>query len=117
MKRSPDIKGSKKIKERSKERVKSTENEKTKQTYSTQELSEILGKAERTLREWAEEGKIPAIRVGKRWRFPKEEVDILLSKRKDGAFETSQLEEKEELPKLQKGDFVPENEGEPGKDI
>jgi len=87
-----------------------------KQMYSSQELSKVLGKAERTLQEWAQKGKIPAVRVGIKWRFPKEEVDRWLSQRKGGTVEPSQLEEKAEQPEFQKPDFVPVSQGEPEKD-
>jgi excisionase family DNA binding protein len=116
-----DIKGIKDVKRKRKSkgggRKKTIENGQTKQMYSTRELSKLLGKAERTLQQWAQEGKIPALRVGIKWRFPKEEIDRWLSERKNGAVESPQLEEKEEPPEFQKPDFLPENQGEPEKDI
>lgn len=56
-------------------------NESLIQTYSSQELIELLGKPERIIRKWAQKGKIPAHKIGKKWLFPKEEIDHWLSER------------------------------------
>jgi excisionase family DNA binding protein len=86
-----DIKDIKKIKDMKKgrRRIKASpwekpnpiRNEDTIKTYSSQDLIELLGKSERTIREWAQKGKIPARKVGKEWRFPKEEFDRWLSEK------------------------------------
>jgi excisionase family DNA binding protein len=88
----------------------------TNQVYTTQELSKILGKAERTLQEWAGKGKMKAVRVGAAWRFPKEEVDRLL----EGKVETQEVPQPEEKTKTsgsQGPQFLPENQGEAEKGI
>ena len=35
----------------------------------TEELADLLGIAPRTVREWAEGGKLPGFKLGKQWRF------------------------------------------------
>jgi excisionase family DNA binding protein len=96
---------------------KMNQSEDTRQSYTVRLLANLLGKSERTLQEWAEKGKIPAVRVGVKWCFPKEEIDRLLLKGKDGTPEPPQLEEKEKPPEIQKTDFSPENQGEPEKGV
>jgi excisionase family DNA binding protein len=56
-------------------------NEDTIQTYSSQDLIDLLGKSERDIQRLAQEGKIPAHKVGRKWRFPKEEFDRWLSEK------------------------------------
>ncbi len=46
--------------------------------YSTREVCEILGIANRTLRRWIKEGKVRAVNVGGRWRIPESEVKRIL---------------------------------------
>ena len=46
--------------------------------YSTREVCEILGVANRTLRRWIKEGKIRAVNIGGRWRIPESEIKRLL---------------------------------------
>jgi len=46
--------------------------------YSTREVCEILGIANRTLRRWIKEGKVKAVNIGGRWRIPESEVKRLL---------------------------------------
>ncbi len=46
--------------------------------YSTREVCEILGIANRTLRRWIKEGKIRAVNIGGRWRIPESEIKRLL---------------------------------------
>ena len=109
-----DIKTSKKSKvrkRRAKKGSKPTGNEQTKEMYTTQELSEILGKAERTIQDYAKEGRIPGQKVGRSWHFLKEEIDRWLS-----ASGAPKSEDKEEQPEFQKGDFIHVNQGEPEKE-
>jgi excisionase family DNA binding protein len=89
-------------------------NGQAKQMYTTKELTRILGKAERTLQEWAQKGKIKAVRVGTAWCFPKEEIDRLLE-RKGEAQKVPKPEEREETPGVQESEFLPENRGETEK--
>jgi len=46
--------------------------------YSTREVCEILGIANRTIRRWIKEGRIRAVNVNGRWRIPESEVRRLL---------------------------------------
>jgi len=48
--------------------------------YSTREVCEILGIANRTLRRWIKEGRVRAVNVGGRWRIPESEVRRLLGR-------------------------------------
>jgi excisionase family DNA binding protein len=79
-------------------RKKSTGSGQSKRMYSTKELSELLGKAERTVREHAQMSRIPAHKIGPKWRFNKEEIDRWVSERKDGAYRILHTKQSEELP-------------------
>jgi len=46
--------------------------------YSTREVCEFLGIANRTIRRWIKEGRIRAVNIGGRWRIPESEVKRLL---------------------------------------
>jgi len=46
--------------------------------YSTREVCEILGIANRTIRRWINEGRIRAVNVNGRWRIPESEVKRVL---------------------------------------
>ncbi|MCE4621327.1 MAG: IS607 family transposase [Desulfurococcales archaeon] len=46
--------------------------------YSTREVCEILGIANRTLRRWIKEGRIRAVNINGRWRIPESEIKRLL---------------------------------------
>ena len=51
-----------------------------KQLYTIGEVAEILRFSEQTIREWARNGQIKAVRPGLRaWRIPRSEVQRLLS--------------------------------------
>ncbi len=69
----------------------------SKQSYSMRALIGLLGKSERTIREWAEKGKIPAQKVGKKWRFFKEEMDRWLSERKGEPNGTQEIEDEQNI--------------------
>ena len=47
---------------------------------TTKELAEYLRLHEITICKYATEGKIPAVRVGRVWRFDKEAIDKWISK-------------------------------------
>lgn len=49
--------------------------------YSVKELSQSLGLAEITIRQWIQQGKIESIKFGKARRIPQSEVDKLLNKK------------------------------------
>ena len=51
------------------------------QPYTVQTLSKLLGKSERRIQELAKEGKIPAHKIGRDWRFKKKEIDHWLSEK------------------------------------
>jgi excisionase family DNA binding protein len=97
-------------------REKATQNKEAKRMYSTQELSELLGKSERSIQEYAKEGRIPAQRAGRSWCFPKEEIDRWLSEKKNGRPDMLSSEEEIEQPEFQKADFIYANKGEPEKE-
>ncbi|MCE4621621.1 MAG: IS607 family transposase [Desulfurococcales archaeon] len=58
--------------------------------YSTRQVCEILGIANRTLRRWIKEGRIRAVNINGRWRIPESEVKRLLG----------QTVEKVEVPRV-----------------
>lgn len=74
-------KGKRRIEASPEKKLKPIKNKDTIQMYSSQDLIELLGKSERTIREWAQKGKVPARKVGKEWHFPKEEFDRWLSEK------------------------------------
>lgn len=43
--------------------------------YPLKAIATYLGLSEKTLYAWAEEGKIPAHKMGRVWRFDKTEID------------------------------------------
>jgi excisionase family DNA binding protein len=100
-----------------KRRSKLIRNETSSQAYSVRELGELLGKAKRTIQDYAKKGRIPARRIGKSWCFPKEEIDRWFSERKDGHLETSREKDEEEPPEFQKSDFLHANQGESEKGV
>jgi excisionase family DNA binding protein len=69
----------------------------TKQSYSIRDLVNLLGKPERTIRKWAEKGKIPAHKVGKKWRFSKEKIDRWLSEQKGDAIGIPEIEDEQNI--------------------
>lgn len=51
-----------------------------KQMYTIKEVAELLRFSEQTIREWARDGQIKAVRPGLRaWRIPRAEVQRLLA--------------------------------------
>ena len=58
------------------------------QIMTTREISKYLRLHEITICKYAAEGKIPAIRIGRLWRFDKETIDKWISEAmKDKGFE------------------------------
>jgi len=45
--------------------------------YTVDEVAAILGLARRTVREHALAGRLPAVRVGKLYRFPRARIDAI----------------------------------------
>ena len=45
---------------------------------TTKELAKYLKLTEVTIYKYANEGKIPAFKIGSRWRFDKDQIDELL---------------------------------------
>jgi excisionase family DNA binding protein len=43
--------------------------------FSLQEVSVILGFHLRTVQQWCAAGRLPAVRLGSRWRVPAEEIE------------------------------------------
>ena len=50
---------------------------------TTKELAEYLKLTEVTIYKYANEGKIPGIKVGSRWRFDKDQIDELLRREEE----------------------------------
>lgn len=51
-----------------------------KQVYTIREVAQLLRFSEQTIREWARDGQIKAVRPGLRaWRVPRAEVERLLA--------------------------------------
>jgi excisionase family DNA binding protein len=46
------------------------------------EVSELLGFQEGTLRDWAREGRLPALRIAGQWRFDPAEIAAWLEARR-----------------------------------
>lgn len=46
---------------------------------TTMQLAQELGASDRTIRYWARNGEIPAIRIGRQFRFRRNEIDAWLS--------------------------------------
>jgi|YNPNPStandDraft_1061719.scaffolds.fasta_scaffold51535_3 excisionase family DNA binding protein len=53
-----------------------------KQFYSVEELAAALHLHPTTIREHARAGRIPAVRIGRLWRFPKEWIDRWLEEQR-----------------------------------
>ena len=50
---------------------------------NTKELVEYLKLTEVTIYKYANEGKIPGVKVGSRWRFDKDQINELLRKEEE----------------------------------
>lgn len=50
---------------------------------TTKELAEYLKLTEVTIYKYVHEGKIPALKIGSRWRFDKDQIDDLLRKKEE----------------------------------
>jgi excisionase family DNA binding protein len=48
------------------------------------ELAKYLGMAERTIYLWAQEGRVPAFKIGASWRFRRGEIDAWLETQRSG---------------------------------
>jgi excisionase family DNA binding protein len=70
------------------------------QFYSVAELASILNVHNSTIREQAAAGHLPAIRIGRLWRFPKKKIDAWLDEERPA---TEPAEEREE-----RGDLTPQ---------
>jgi len=53
------------------------------QLLTTKELAEYLKLTEVTIYKYANEGKIPGIKVGSRWRFDKDQIDELMRREEE----------------------------------
>ena len=51
---------------------------------SLPDVARYLGMKERTIYVWAQEGRIPAFKLGATWRFRREEIDAWLETRRSG---------------------------------
>ena len=46
------------------------------------EIASYLNMKERTIYEWAQQGKIPSFKLGNVWRFKREDIDVWIEERK-----------------------------------
>ena len=53
---------------------------------SLPQLARYLGMAERTIYVWAQQGKIPAFKIGAAWRFRRSDIDAWLETQRSGPF-------------------------------
>jgi excisionase family DNA binding protein len=53
------------------------------QILNIKELAEYLKLTEVTIYKYANEGKIPGVKVGSRWRFDKDRIDELLRREEE----------------------------------
>jgi len=53
--------------------------------YIAQEVALMFGVNVGTVRDWAKTGRIPAVRLGGHWRFPREEINRLWREQEDQA--------------------------------
>ena len=59
-------------------------NSPTPELMSLQEVASYLGMAERTIYMWAQNGKVPAFKLGAAWRFRKSDIDAWLETQRTG---------------------------------
>lgn len=64
------------------------------------QLARYLGMAERTIYVWAQQGKIPAFKIGSAWRFRRADIDAWLETQRSGptAGDTTPLTDPVEAP-------------------
>lgn len=46
------------------------------------EVAEYLQMKDRTIYQWAQQGKIPSFKLGNSWRFKREDIDLWIEERK-----------------------------------
>lgn len=67
------------------------------QLLSVQQVAEYLQVNRSTVYDWAQKGKLPAIKLGQMWRFRRSELDTWLESHKvESQRESSDLKEAEE---------------------
>lgn len=49
------------------------------ETLTVRQVARLLGVSPRTVRHWAQMGRLPGVRLGHRWRFPKPAIDALVA--------------------------------------
>jgi len=54
-----------------------------KRFLTTEEVATLLRTSPRTVARWAKEGRLPAVRIGKQWLFPAEELEALLRAKRE----------------------------------
>ena len=53
---------------------------------TTRQVAAQLNVSPRTVCLWAEAGEIPAVRVGRQWRFPSDRLNLWIQRRSSGMF-------------------------------
>ena len=64
--------------------VPSSGNERGAELLTLPQLARYLGVAERTLYVWAQQGKVPAFKIGVTWRFRRSDIDAWLETQRSG---------------------------------
>jgi len=54
----------------------------TERLWTLQDVAEYLQIKERTIYNWAQNGKIPGFKLGNTWRFKREDIDLWIEERK-----------------------------------
>jgi excisionase family DNA binding protein len=54
------------------------------QLLSVKQVAKLLNYKESTIYKWAQDGKIPVIRIGRTWRFRRGDLDAWLENRLNG---------------------------------
>jgi len=62
-------------------------------TLSAEEAAKLLHLNVKRVQSLAREGKLPAVRVGRKWLFPRDRLEAVLGPSRAGAVETSPLVE------------------------
>jgi len=73
----------------------------TERLWTLQDVAEYLQIKERTIYNWAQNGKIPGFKLGNTWRFKREDIDLWIEERKRDTSRSQSinkiLEQKNEL--------------------
>jgi excisionase family DNA binding protein len=77
------------------------------QIMTTKEMAEYLKLHEITICKYAGEGRIPAIRIGRVWRFDKDVIDEWIAKGQSNPEEVKETETAQKVPQKRPGKKTP----------